>query len=253
MSFLLTPVLSTPLLKVPILLSNAACTYFALKPPASVAPPGTQRTTSWAAYLTSSTWLELQCAALAQNSLAALSLVEAAVIVAAEYSPGSGPALLDRAAQAILSLSGDAPGFYATPAFLAGSVLTILGGLLRTSCHRTLGRFYAWQVNTQKDHQLITTGPYAIIRHPGYTALAMIAIGAPLALLSKGSFSVETGLMDSRYAKAAAIGVFGWLGFVAGTLIYRIDEEEEDLEKTFGEQWRAWARRTRYKLIPFVY
>ncbi|KAI0374891.1 hypothetical protein BV20DRAFT_399692 [Pilatotrama ljubarskyi] len=249
MSFLITPILTTPLLKVPILLTNAGSIYFALKPPASAAPRKMQRIATWSAYLTSSAWVQLQYGAIVQHTLTALSLVEAAAIIAAGYTPGSVPRLFDRAASCILSWSGNMR-FYATPTFLVGSALTIIGGLLRTSCHRTLGRFYAWQVNTQVEHQLITTGPYGVIRHPGYTALALIALGAPLALLSKGSYSAETGLIESSYGKAAAIGLFGWLAFVAGTLIYRIDEEEELLEETFGEEWRAWARRTRYKLIP---
>lgn len=39
MSLLLAPVVVTPLLKVPLLLSTAACTYYGMKPPTPIAQP----------------------------------------------------------------------------------------------------------------------------------------------------------------------------------------------------------------------
>lgn len=39
MSLLLLPVVVTPLLKVPLLLSTAACTYHGMKPPTPIAQP----------------------------------------------------------------------------------------------------------------------------------------------------------------------------------------------------------------------
>ncbi|KAI0780935.1 hypothetical protein BD413DRAFT_501143 [Trametes elegans] len=132
-------------------------------------------------------------------------------------------------------------------------MLTIVGGLLRSFSYRALGHLFAWQVGVQPNHQLITTGPYAVVRHPSYIALALVVNGTPLALLSSGSYYVEAGLWDSTWGKSVAAAVVGYLWFVAGAFIRRIDEEEAELEKEFGGMWRAWAVKTPYKLIPYVY
>ena len=38
------------------------------------------------------------------------------------------------------------------------------------------------RIQTDRDHHVITTGPYAFVRHPGYVSGAILAIGIALAL-----------------------------------------------------------------------
>ncbi|KAF9238462.1 hypothetical protein BU15DRAFT_62440 [Melanogaster broomeanus] len=52
------------------------------------------------------------------------------------------------------------------PAFLAGSILNIAGGLLRIHCYRVLGRMFTFELSIRKDHKLVTSGPYSVVRHP---------------------------------------------------------------------------------------
>ncbi|CDO68287.1 hypothetical protein BN946_scf184799.g14 [Trametes cinnabarina] len=254
MSFFLEPILTTPLLKVPILLSNAFLTNAALKPPSSSPPHEMQPRFSLSDYLTTGTWFQLLAAAVLRGALSGLSLVDAAMIVAEECSSkGIGPELFERGRSFLLPANSRGVRLYMTPAFLAGSVFMTAGGLLRTSCYRTLGRFFKWQSTTEDDHELITTGPYAYVRHPSYTALVWVTIGATLTLLGPGSYAYESGLLGTGWGKAAAAALSGWLGTVTCALILRIGEEEEELQKKFGANWRAWAARTPYKMVPFVF
>ncbi|KAI0336540.1 hypothetical protein GY45DRAFT_410614 [Cubamyces sp. BRFM 1775] len=253
MSFIISPFLTTPLLKVPILLGVAVCHHTTLKPPNSSEALKMHKEFTLADYLTSGTAFQLATAAILRNTLIGLSVAEAATILAREFSPGHGAHLAEQARALLLPNTYCPLDFHATPMFLAGSTLTFLGTLLRLSCYRALGRFFKWQSTVEDDHELITTGPYAVVRHPSYTALLLLTIGAPLALLAPGSYARETGLVDTRWGKVVLTTLFGWLTTVTGALILRIGEEDEELQKKFGGEWLAWARRTPYKLIPYVY
>lgn len=75
--------------------------------------------------------------------------------------------------------------------------------------------------------QLITSGPYAWVKHPLYTAVALL-------VLPWIGF-----LLDS------------WLGLVIGVVLYlgsRIfaPEEEASLSRTFGEAWRGYSRTVKF-------
>jgi protein-S-isoprenylcysteine O-methyltransferase Ste14 len=50
-----------------------------------------------------------------------------------------------------------------------GALVLMLGGIaLRLSAIVTLGRFYSRRVRLLDDHQVVTTGPYQLVRHPAY-------------------------------------------------------------------------------------
>ncbi|OSC97106.1 hypothetical protein PYCCODRAFT_1193355 [Trametes coccinea BRFM310] len=254
MAFFLEPVLATPLLKVPILLSNAYLTSEALKPPRRSSPHEMHKTFKLSDYLMTGTSVQMAAAEMLRAALAGFSLVDAAVIVTEEcVSRGISPEFFERARTFLLPAHVWGVHLRATPVFLVGSVLVTTGALLRISCHRTLGRFFQWQSTVEPDHELITTGPYKYVRHPGYTALVLLTIGTSLTLLSPGSYLDETGLLMTGWGKAVAAGLIGWLGIVTGGLVLRINEEEEELEKRFGAGWQAWVARTPYKMIPYVF
>ncbi|KIJ08273.1 hypothetical protein PAXINDRAFT_139396, partial [Paxillus involutus ATCC 200175] len=77
-----------------------------------------------------------------------------------------------------------------TPAFLVGSVLSIVGCCLRIHCYRALGRMFTYELSIRKDHKLITSGAYAIVRHPSYTGAVAILAGFLLCGLSRHSWLV---------------------------------------------------------------
>ena len=78
--------------------------------------------------------------------------------------------------------------------------------------------------------ELITSGPYTLVRHPLYAAVALLVV--PWV-----GFLLDT-----------------WLGVVLGILLYvaaRIfaPGEETELAATFGSQWEAYRRRV---ILPWV-
>jgi protein-S-isoprenylcysteine O-methyltransferase Ste14 len=94
-----------------------------------------------------------------------------------------------------------------------------------------LGRMYSADVTIQKDHQLITTGPYHYIRHPRYLGLILAGLGI-------------AGLFRS------------WLGLVillplVAILLLRIMDEERLMQQEFGAAWQTYCART-WRLIPFI-
>ncbi|KAG6375665.1 hypothetical protein JVT61DRAFT_3237 [Boletus reticuloceps] len=64
-----------------------------------------------------------------------------------------------------------------TVPFVIGASLIIVGGILRFAAFQTLGPYYTFIQCLRKEHKLITTGPYAIIRHPGYAGLLYCITG----------------------------------------------------------------------------
>ena len=58
--------------------------------------------------------------------------------------------------------------------FYAVAVYWLGGGLLGSQSVRALGRFMVVEIEVRSDHQLVTHGPYARIRHPMYTALLLL-------------------------------------------------------------------------------
>ncbi len=87
-------------------------------------------------------------------------------------------------------------------------------------------------IQVEKEQQVITTGPYAIVRHPMYTGLLIMQLFTPLAL---GSYWAL---------------IFSFL-FIP-TIIFRIRKEEEVLLRDLPG-YTDYFIKTRYRLIPAVW
>ncbi len=114
-----------------------------------------------------------------------------------------------------------------------GSLLVVTGIVLRIWSIRTLGRYFTFTVQTSHDQSVITTGPYRVIRHPGYTGLLLVSAGI--------------GLLLANWLAALVV-----VGAAAAGLIYRITVEERALLRDLGPAYREYAA-TRKRLIPFVW
>jgi protein-S-isoprenylcysteine O-methyltransferase Ste14 len=129
-----------------------------------------------------------------------------------------------------------------------------LGGYWRYLCYRELGRLFTWELAIRKDHRLITTGPYSIVRHPSYTAITITSLGVVYAMLGPGSWLRECGWPDTRVGQALAGLWAGYNIFTSLRLCWmRCPAEDRVLREQFPEEWNVWAKRTPYRLIPFVY
>ena len=71
--------------------------------------------------------------------------------------------------------------------------MTSLGGLIRYKCYRALGSMFTFEMSIREGHVLVTSGPYAIVRHPAYTGAILVVIGIFLVHGLKVSFSIDGG------------------------------------------------------------
>jgi len=140
-----------------------------------------------------------------------------------------------------------------TPTSVLGAVLIIAGGLLRYQCYRTLQKFFTFDFTIQKDHSLITNGPYQFVRHPSYSGLLAIYIGLFFYFLSPGSWVRECGGLDSILGKLAYGGFISIRLATFYALLRRMPKEDAALRKQFGAKWDEWAMTVKYRLVPGVY
>jgi protein-S-isoprenylcysteine O-methyltransferase Ste14 len=88
------------------------------------------------------------------------------------------------------------------------------------------------KIQTERKHQVISTGPYALVRHPMYVGVIPITIGTAL-------------LLGSWVALL-------WSLAVIAVLIIRAVLEEDTLKSEL-EGYAAYAAHVRYRLIPGVW
>jgi protein-S-isoprenylcysteine O-methyltransferase Ste14 len=83
----------------------------------------------------------------------------------------------------------------------------------------------------KEDHELITSGPYALVRHPIYTGLLLAFVGCAVA---RGEW---------RGVLAVAV--------VFAVLWHKLRLEEKWLGAQFGEPYAAYSRRVA-ALVPYL-
>jgi protein-S-isoprenylcysteine O-methyltransferase Ste14 len=99
--------------------------------------------------------------------------------------------------------------------------------------HRELGRNWSDSLEVREQHALITDGLYRYVRHPMYTAFFMWALAQAL-------------LLPNWIAGPAGLVGFGTL------FLFRVGREEQMMLDNFGDDYRAYMRRTA-RLIPGIY
>jgi protein-S-isoprenylcysteine O-methyltransferase Ste14 len=114
---------------------------------------------------------------------------------------------------------------------MIGDVLVALGYLIIFFVLKE-NTFAAATIEVIPDHKVISTGPYAIIRHPMYSGAILMLLGTPLAL---GSW-------------------WGLLIFISITVIivWRLHEEEKLLFQSLPG-YMEYCQKIRYRLVPFIW
>lgn len=113
-----------------------------------------------------------------------------------------------------------------------GFALYTVGFALMVFAPMYLGKQFSAYVTLQEGHELITTGPFAVLRHPRYAGCVYWGLGLPLV------FASLPGLV---------------VGVIYGALfLWRIHDEERLLDEHFQDEWRTYAGRTK-RLVPYIY
>ena len=153
----------------------------------------------------------------------------------------------------LLDLLGPAEASQLTVPFVVGASLVIIGGYARVVSSRALGPLFTFVQCLRKEHKLVTGGPYAIVRHPGYSGLLLCIIGWGIMHGTPGSWLRLSGMLDVTWVRVILAPTCLLLLACIVTVFRRSADEDRYLSQRFGEEWKNWARRVRYQLIPFVY
>ena len=113
-----------------------------------------------------------------------------------------------------------------------GVALLAVGAFLRVAPMFLLGDRFTWPLASQREHPLLTSGVYRLIRHPSYAGALVGAVGWVL-LFRSGPGLVLVVLLFPFFLPV-------------------ILAEEALLLDEFGEAYATYRRRT-WRLIPFVY
>ena len=140
-----------------------------------------------------------------------------------------------------------------TAPWLAGCAIAASGALIRLWCYRTMGRMFTWELSIRKDHKLVTTGPYAVVRHPAYVGSTLLGVGVIMYSFSPGSWYAECVGWTSAWSWVVTAAWAGWLVFLPTWLISRVNKEDDVLRKEFGEVWEEYREQTPWRLVPYIY
>ncbi|OHV83887.1 protein-S-isoprenylcysteine O-methyltransferase [Ensifer sp. LCM 4579] len=128
----------------------------------------------------------------------------------------------------------DAADHVARPwAVVIGTVAFLAAMWVFRRTHKALGRNWSITLEIRDRHELISSGPYAFVRHPMYTSFLLMAIG-------------QAFLLPNWVGGLAGLAGFAVLFFL------RVDEEERMMLETFGSQYRAYMEKTK-RIIPYIY
>lgn len=168
--------------------------------------------------------------------------------------------------------------------FAVVSVVAAISAYIRYICYTKLGPLYTFEVSIQPGHKLVTTGPYAYVRHPAYSGGICATIAATVVMMSRDTFIrmcfltrfIETaekcsasgalrrtsfhscidGLSKLSPGEMIAVGAFGMYALSVANIVrmvsQRLEWEEEMMNEEFKQEWVAYTRAVRWKVIPFI-
>jgi protein-S-isoprenylcysteine O-methyltransferase Ste14 len=114
---------------------------------------------------------------------------------------------------------------------LAGDVLVLLGYLGIYFVFRE-NSFAAATIQSPQDQRVISTGPYALVRHPMYATALVMLLGMPIALGSWWGVLIVAALVPA--------------------LVWRLLDEERFLARNLAG-YVDYQGRVRYRLYPWVW
>lgn len=116
--------------------------------------------------------------------------------------------------------------------FWIGAAVTVTGLLFAIWARQHLGSNWSRSVTIKQGHELITTGPYALVRHPIYTGVLIGFLGTAIAL---------------SQVRGVVVVVLVFLAFWA-----KLRMEEEWMRSQFGETYATYSHQTA-ALVPYLF
>lgn len=113
-----------------------------------------------------------------------------------------------------------------------GAALTMCGCAFAAWARLTLGANWSGRPTVKVGHELIISGPYALVRHPIYTSLLLAAAGTAIAI---GKWSCLIGLP-----------------LLALAFLVKMSQEERLMQETFPQEYPAYRTRVS-ALIPGIF
>lgn len=114
---------------------------------------------------------------------------------------------------------------------ILGLVFYLAFSWVQIWAYKTLGENYSQDIAIKKDHQLVTKGPFKVIRHPQYLSQILLDIGAATATLS--FILAPLALVQIPF------------------LFMRANLEDKLLEKHFSENFKNYKKKTG-QIFPFI-
>jgi protein-S-isoprenylcysteine O-methyltransferase Ste14 len=114
---------------------------------------------------------------------------------------------------------------------LVGDLLVAIGLMINLIVLKE-NSYGASNVQIMQDQQVISTGPYALVRHPLYTGVLIMVAGVPIALGSWWGLAI--------------------LVLTAPLLAWRILDEEKLLKNDLPG-YRAYIQKVHYRLVPYLW
>jgi protein-S-isoprenylcysteine O-methyltransferase Ste14 len=115
--------------------------------------------------------------------------------------------------------------------FFAGVAVALAGLLFAIWAREQLGRNWSRSVTLKEGHELVTSGPYAVVRHPIYTGIL-------------------TGFLGSALAEGQLRSLIAFV-LVFLVLFAKLRLEEQWMRAQFGNTYAAYSQRVA-ALVPFV-
>lgn len=120
--------------------------------------------------------------------------------------------------------------FHSVPMAATGAALSTFGALIAFAARGVIGRNWGSPGVRKTNTELVTRGPYSVIRHPIYTGILLMMVGTAL------------GLTPTWWLVAVAAGIY----FVTSARA-----EESYMTERFPDAYPEYKARTKM-LIPFV-
>jgi protein-S-isoprenylcysteine O-methyltransferase Ste14 len=112
----------------------------------------------------------------------------------------------------------------------AGAALCVVGLGFAAWARVALGRNWGMPMTLHEHPELVTSGPYRLVRHPIYTGISAMMIGTALVY------------------PLAALPCLVWIGYV----VFSAVREERDMEQRFPGAYLDYKKRSKM-LVPFLF